>query len=100
LFNTSRCSYIEFEEDLLLGSIETICEVSIPYLITTRQVQLEQSQSIFIQVFFILLLLAIFLSLIACFMRCNKNMEDKFNKVKEALEKAKRGYNKDKKADI
>jgi len=36
---------------------------------------------------------AIFIGIIGCFIKCNRNLEAKFERVKKALEKAKKGYN-------
>lgn len=47
-----------------------------------------------------MLIIAIFIGIIACFIKCNRSMEAKFETVKKALEKAKKGYNKDSKAPI
>lgn len=75
LFNTSRCSFIEDEDDVLLGNIETVCEIAVPVLITTRQIQFEKSESILVQVILIVLLFIIFGSLLLCYLRCNRGLE-------------------------
>lgn len=98
-FNTSRCSYIQEEEDLLYGNIETICEMSVPILIETKQVQLEAKHTNFIQIILAMVLLTLVIVIVSCIVKYNKNLEARFERLKKALEKAQKGYS-DKKAPI
>lgn len=91
-FNTSRCSHVQKEEDLLFGNIETICEISVPVLIETKEVLLESKHSYMIQLLLVLSMLGIVIGVFTCFIKCNRNLENRFNSLKQALERAQKGY--------
>lgn len=74
--------------------------MTVPYLIETKQVQLEAKHTNFIQFILAVLLISIFLIVLACAVKYNRTLESTFNQLQAALEKAKSGYNKDKKAAI
>lgn len=95
-FNTSRCSYIQKEQDLFYGNMETVCEISIPIVLSSKSIQMESKHSNLIMLIVAMLISGVAMLIAAVIIKHNRSLEEKFNRMQKQLERARKGYGKDK----
>lgn len=66
--------------------------MSIPVLVKSKQVQLEQKHTNFIQIILFLLIVGTILLITACALKCHKNFRAQIEKAEKTIEKLKKGY--------
>lgn len=80
--------------------METVCEISIPIVLASKQVQMESKHTNIIMVIIAMLILGVVLLIIAVAIKYNRSLEYRFEKMQKQLERARKGYGKNKVVDL
>lgn len=76
--------------------METVCEISIPIVLSSKSIQMESKHSNLIMLIVAMLISGVAMLIAAVIIKHNRSLEEKFNRMQKQLDRARKGYGKDK----